>query len=113
VCDYDEVSTGLRREGMYGAIYAFICKAGVASVLAVSGFLVNWAGYDASLKLQSEHCILWMRIMFAVVPALFAAFAVICTKAYPLSEQRMHEVRLELNSRKIRNEIKGLEVRNN
>jgi len=105
VCDYDELSTGLRREGMYGAIYSFISKIGVASVLAVSGFLVTWAGYDASLKLQSEQCILGMRIMFAVVPALFAAFAMICTKAYPLSEQRMHEIREQLNSRTKSTEI--------
>jgi GPH family glycoside/pentoside/hexuronide:cation symporter len=112
-CDYDELITGLRREGMYGAIYSFIFKAGVAAVLAVSGLLVNWAGFDQKLPLQSADTVFWMRVLFAIIPAFFIMVSFAIIWHYPLDAKRMHEVRLELNSRKIRNEIKGLAVRNN
>ena len=100
VCDYDELSTKMRREGMYGAVYSFISKSGVAAVLAASGFLANWAGFDPALEIQTEQTVLWIRIMFAVVPALFVAVALICTKCYPLTEAKMRDIREELNLRK-------------
>ena len=41
-----------------------------------------------------------MRLLFAIVPAIFYIIAITCTWFYPLTEQRMHEVREELNARK-------------
>ena len=99
-CDYDELNTGLRREGMYGAMYSWFLKAAIAAVLALSGFLVNWVGFDPLLEVQSAQSITHMRLLFALVPPGFYLLAFACVWFYPLSEKRMHEVREELNARK-------------
>ena len=99
-CDYDELNTGLRREGMYGAMYSWFLKAAIASVIAVSGFLVAWSGVDPELEMQSVQAITNMRLMFALTPPVFYLIALVCTWYYPLSEERMHEVRAELDVRK-------------
>ena len=99
-CDYDELSTGLRREGMYGAMTSWFTKAAIAGVIGVSGFLVTMAGIDTELEVQTAQAIINMRLLFAIVPAIFYIIAITCTWFYPLTEQRMHEMREELNARK-------------
>lgn len=100
VCDYDELNTGLRREGMYGAMYSWFLKAAIAAVIAVSGFLVTWSGVDPALDVQAIEAVTTMRVLFAVTPPLFYLIAFGCVWFYPLSEKRMSEVRAELNARK-------------
>jgi GPH family glycoside/pentoside/hexuronide:cation symporter len=100
VCDVDELHTGLRREGMYGAMYSWFVKAGVAAVLAISGFLLKISGVDSNLATQAPEAIINIRILFALVPAGFVLISLICTCFYPLSEKRMHEIRAQLNARK-------------
>jgi GPH family glycoside/pentoside/hexuronide:cation symporter len=99
-CDYDELSTGLRREGMYGAMYSWFLKTAIAAVIAVSGFLVNWSGVDPERAIQSPQSITNMRLLFALIPTGFYLVAFACTWFYPLSEQRMAEVRKQLDERK-------------
>jgi len=100
VCDLDELNTGLRREGMYGAMYSWFLKAAIAGVIALSGFLVTWSGVDPELVVQSPQAVINMRLLFALTPPVFYLIAFGCIWFYPLSEQRMYEVREELNARK-------------
>jgi GPH family glycoside/pentoside/hexuronide:cation symporter len=100
VCDYDELNTGLRREGMYGAMFSWFLKLAIAAVFALSGFLVNRVGIDPQLEVQSAQSITNMRLVFALSPPVFYVIAFACTWFYPLSEQRMQDVRAELNARK-------------
>ena len=100
VGDLDELNTGLRREGMYGAMYSWFLKAAVAGVIALSGFLVTWSGVDPELVVQSPQAVINMRLLFALTPPVFYLIAFGCIWFYPLSEQRMYEVREELNARK-------------
>ena len=100
VCDLDELNTGLRREGMYGAMYSWFLKAAIAGVIAVSGFLVTWSGVDPELTVQLPQAVINMRLLFALTPPVFYLIAFGCIWFYPLSEERMHEVREELNVRK-------------
>ena len=44
VVDVDELETHQRREGMYGSIYWWVVKLGMAAALAASGFLLNATG---------------------------------------------------------------------
>ena len=99
-CDYDELKTGLRREGMYGAMYSWFLKTAIAAVVAVSGFLVNWSGVDPELAVQSPQAVINMRLLFALTPPAFYLIAFACTWFYPLSEKRMADVRRELDARK-------------
>ena len=48
--DVDELMTGERREGMYGSIFWWVVKLGMAAALAGGGFLLNATGFDVALE---------------------------------------------------------------
>ena len=68
--DHDEVSTGMRREGAYFAVWSFATKAGNA----ITGFaalqVLEHVGYRPGVA-QSELVKLWMLWMYSWFPALF------------------------------------------
>ena len=101
VCDIDELTTGRRREGMYGAVFSWVFKGGIAAVMALSGYLVNWSGFDAKLEaIQASQTIFNMRLMFAVVPAASVGISFLLTVFLPLTKKRAMEVRIILDKRK-------------
>lgn len=101
VCDLDELETGERREGMFGSIYWWVVKLGMAAALAVGGFLLNATGFDVALGgNQAEQTILLMRIFDMGVPVLTSALAIWAIMSYTLTEERAHEVREELERRR-------------
>jgi Na+/melibiose symporter-like transporter len=57
ICDLDEVKTGRRREGMYGASYSWACKVGVSLTMILSGYRLKWSGFDAEVDVQPEAVI--------------------------------------------------------
>jgi GPH family glycoside/pentoside/hexuronide:cation symporter len=97
VCDLDELETGERREGMYGSIYWWVVKLGMAAALAVGGFLLNATGFDVDLGGdQSERTIFLMRIFDMGIPALSSALAIWAIVTYTLTEEKAHQVREDL-----------------
>jgi GPH family glycoside/pentoside/hexuronide:cation symporter len=103
VCDLDELKTGLRREGMYGAINAWMFKAGTGLTLAFGGLLIQWSGVRPELAAaQTPEAILRMRAAYAVVPAACIALAIVLAFLCPLTEKRTREVRVLLDERHAR-----------
>lgn len=100
ICDDDEEKTGLRREGMYGAMFTWIIKAGIAGTLVVSGYMLQVAGYDPEAVMQPMSVITRMRVMFVIVPVVFLTTAVVVMSRYPLTEQMMYEIRDRLEARR-------------
>ena len=103
VTDVDELNTGVRREGMFGAVMAFLMKAigSLQPVLAAAVLVL--AGFDASLGAdQPPEVFTRMRILVAFVPALLLLFALLALYKYPLHRQRMEEIKTELALRRAR-----------
>lgn len=101
VTDLDELQTGMRREGMFGAVQSFIFKLSNAAVLGISGLLIAFTGIDTELiGTQSPQTILKMRLLFTFVPAIFLTGAVLLAWRYPLTRERCAEIRAELNRRR-------------
>ena len=46
VCDEDELKTGLRREGMFGAVNGFALKAALSLTALIGGFLLQSSGFN-------------------------------------------------------------------
>ena len=98
VCDLDELNTGERREGMYGSIYWWVVKLGMAAALAAGGFLLNFTGFDVSLGgEQTESALFWMRVCDVVIPVITSLLAIALVASYDLSESRVREIRARLN----------------
>ena len=101
VCDYDELQTHERREGMFGSIFWWVVKLGMALALAGGGFLLNATGFDVALGGdQAEHTIFMMRLFDVVVPIITTLLAIWAIAAFPITEARAHEIRIELEQRR-------------
>jgi GPH family glycoside/pentoside/hexuronide:cation symporter len=101
VCDYDELNTYERREGMFGSIFWWVVKLGMALALAGGGFLLNATGFDVALEgNQTERTIFLMRLFDVTVPIITSLLAMWAVATFPITEERAHEIRLELEQRR-------------
>ena len=101
VVDVDELETHERREGMYGSIYWWVVKLGMAAAIAGGGFLLNATGFDVALEgNQSERAIVLMRLFDAFVPCVASGIAIWAIATFSITEERAHEVRLQLEARR-------------
>lgn len=106
VVDTDELKTHRRREGMYGSIFWFMVKLGMAAALAGGGYLLNATGFDVALGgAQSERTIFLMRLCDAGIPVLTSAVAIWAVVAFPITEARALAVRQELERRRGRPDL--------
>lgn len=97
VVDLDELKTGERREGMFGSIYWWVVKLGMAAALAGGGVLLNATGFDVALEgNQTENTILWLRLFDAFIPVLCSGIAIWAVASFSITQSRAQEVRQEL-----------------
>ncbi len=101
VVDVDEVATHQRREGMYGAVFWWVVKLGMAAALAGGGFLLNATGFDVALGgNQTERTITLMRLFDAFLPMVASGLAIWAIASYPITEEAAHQVRAQLEARR-------------
>ena len=101
VVDVDELQTSQRREGMFGSIFWWVVKLGMAVALAGGGYLLNATGFDVALGgSQAPETITAMRLLDAFIPAAASALAIVAMWLYPITEETAHEVRAELERRR-------------
>lgn len=104
ICDVDELQTGHRREGMFGSIFWWVVKLGMALALGLSGVVLNFTGFDVALGgAQAEGTLLWMRVFDAGVPMLTSAIAIWAVAAHAITEEQAREVRARLEARRGKN----------
>ena len=101
VCDEDELTSGLRREGMFGAAFGMLVKSAGAGVLAISGFIIQWSGFDPKSVTQSAYTVQYLRLFFMVAPLVFLAIAITLTVKFPLTRKRLDEIQMQLKSKKL------------
>ncbi|WJG10125.1 MFS transporter [Aliiglaciecola sp. LCG003] len=101
VCDFDELKTEKRREGMFGSIYWWVVKLGMAAALATGGFLLNATGFDVALNgNQAESTIFLLRIFDALVPIICSVIAIWLIYLYPVTEQKANDIRAQLEAKR-------------
>ena len=100
VIDLDELNTGLRREGVFGAIYWWMVKFGFAIAGLLSGIILSIIGFNADTASQTEGAITGLRIFFSGLPILGTLIAILIMRGYNMTEERALEISAELNKRK-------------
>jgi GPH family glycoside/pentoside/hexuronide:cation symporter len=101
VVDVDELNTHERREGMYGSIFWWVVKLGMAAALAGGGLLLNATGFDVDLGgEQSERTITLMRLCDAFIPVVTSAIAIWAVWSFSITEAAAHDVRKQLEERR-------------
>ena len=101
VVDLDELKTHERREGMFGSLYWWVVKVGMAAALAGGGYMLNATGFDVELGgNQTEQTIFLMRLADAFIPFISSAIAIWAVWSYKITEDTAREVREKLEARR-------------
>jgi GPH family glycoside/pentoside/hexuronide:cation symporter len=101
VCDLDALECGQRREGMFGAVYWWMVKLGMALAFGASGYLLNGTGFDVELGgAQTSRTFLLMRTFDVIIPAVAAGISILLVAAYKITEEKAHEIREETEKRR-------------
>lgn len=99
--DLDELSTHERREGMFGSIFWWVVKLGMAAALAGSGYLLNASGFDVALEgAQTEQTVFLLRVFDVLIPAVTCLIAIWAVAKFPITEERAREIRAQLEARR-------------
>ena len=100
VIDLDELNTGERREGIFGAIYWWMVKFGFAIAGLLTGTIMSLVGFNPDAAVQPEGAILGLRLFYSGFPILGTLVAIYVMRNYDLTEERANEISAELANRK-------------
>ncbi|RVT48440.1 MFS transporter [Rubrivivax albus] len=102
VCDLDELATGKRREGIFGAIYWWMVKFGFAIAGLLSGAIMTVVAFTPGAATQPDGAVDGLRLFYSGVPIVGTLLAMWIMRSYDLDEARATEVHAELERRKQR-----------
>ena len=103
VIEYDELMTGERREGVYYGVHATSGKITGALASAACGWGLELGNYVDNLQpgeVQPDGAVLSIRIMFALIPAIFLLVCVPLLLKYPITRESHAEVMRKLQERR-------------
>ncbi|MEY4544293.1 MAG: Glucuronide carrier protein [Pseudomonadota bacterium] len=101
VIDFDELNSGKRREGAYSATFSWVMKVGMMFSMLIGGPLLQATGFDAKLGgVQSPETVQGIRLLFAGIPVIALTIALVLIQFYPLTTERMRDIRAQLELRR-------------
>ncbi len=100
VCDLDELNTGKRREGIFGAIYWWMVKLGFAIAGLLSGIIMSYVGFSPDADTQPEGAVTGLRMFFSLVPITGTLIAMWTMSDYDVTEERAREIRAAIDRKK-------------
>ncbi len=93
VCEYDFHINGLRRDGVFAALFSWSGKAGITVGVAVSGLVLKLTGFRQEAgALQGDEVLLLLRLFFIIGIAGGLLLAALLLLKYPLSPKLMNEL---------------------
>ena len=101
VCDMDELASGKRREGIFGAIYWWMVKFGFAIAGLLTGVIMSIVGFKAGAETQAEGAVTGLRLFFSGIPILGTLIAMWVMRNYDLTEAKARAIKKELDARKV------------
>ena len=100
VCDMDELISGKRREGIFGAIYWWMVKFGFAIAGLLTGIIMSFVDFHPGAATQTEGAVTGLRLFFSGIPILGTLVAMWVMRNYDLTEEKAREIKKELDARK-------------
>ena len=99
VIDLDELNTGKRREGTFGAIYWWMVKFGFAIAGLLTGVIMGFVGFDPGAATQPDGAITGLRLFYSGLPIAGTLLAIYIMRDYDLTEEKAREVSAALEKR--------------
>ena len=101
VIDVDELNTGKRREGTFGAIYWWMVKVGFAIAGALSGLIIWFVGFNPDTPvIEQQGSVDGLHAFFCFFPVIGTLAAMWVMKDYSIDEKCATEIRSALVERR-------------
>ena len=101
VIDVDELNTGKRREGIFGAIYWWMVKVGYGIAGALSGVIITVVGFNSDLATTDQQAAVdALHAFFCFFPMIGTILAMLIMRNYTITEERALEIRSQLAEQK-------------
>ena len=93
VIDIDEINTGKRREGIFGAIYWLMVKVGFGIAGALSGVIITFVGFNPDLAtIDQQSAVDGIHKFFCFFPMAGTILAMLVMRDYSITEEKANEV---------------------
>lgn len=99
IIDIDELNTGKRREGVFGAIYWWMVKFGFAIAGLLTGAIMALVGFVPD-TVNTEASVTGIRFFYSGLPILGTLGAMWIMRNYDLTEEKAVEISNQLAKRK-------------
>ncbi|MFT4699005.1 MAG: GPH family glycoside/pentoside/hexuronide:cation symporter [Flavobacteriaceae bacterium] len=107
IIDVDELNTGKRREGVFGAIYWWMVKFGFAIAGLLTGAIMTLVGFVPD-TVNTEASITGIRLFYSGLPILGTLGAMLIMRNYDHTEEKALKISAQLAKRK--GEFKSKEI---
>ncbi len=91
--EYDEMQSGMRREGIFCGVWASGQKTAYSVGPAIVGFSLSLAGFVKGSEIQPETVAISVRIVFSLFTSLMLIISLIPFSKYELTEERFDEIK--------------------
>jgi GPH family glycoside/pentoside/hexuronide:cation symporter len=98
VVDFDEYSTGERKEGAYFAIWNLAQKIGGATAVFLGGVLLELSDYQANIE-QTPETIWMIRSLFAGVPLVLYLLVMVLLLNFSFNQREHAAIRTKIDQR--------------
>lgn len=99
IIDCDEYATGERKEGAYFAGWSFMNKLGHGIMIALVGFVLQWAGFQPNHAEQTDLVNHSIVLLMGGFPLLCFTIGAIAFTRFSLTADEYSKVRAELDAR--------------
>ena len=98
VIDYDEYTTGERKEGAYSAAWGFTIKAANALIILLVGVSLQLSGFEPNVE-QTPISELTLRTLYAAMPFVMSSIGAILLRRFRLDSREHARIQRELEER--------------
>jgi GPH family glycoside/pentoside/hexuronide:cation symporter len=102
VADFSEFKNGRRATGLIYSAGSFATKFGGGIAGAIIGFVLAYFNYDGKDTLAVEGAIPGIIMLMSWIPAFITVIGALFMTLYPLDQEKISEVTVELNKRRER-----------
>ena len=91
--EYDEMQSGMRREGIFCGVWAAGQKTAYSLGPAIVGFALSLGGFIKGSEIQPDTVAVSVRIVFSLFTSLMLIVSLIPFGKYELTEERFDEIK--------------------
>ena len=100
VAEIDELSSGVRKDGGYSAVFAFTYKLVQSAAVFIAGACLAWVGFVPGSDKQTPEALRWLVLLTFGLGALFSFLVIPVAIRYPVTREFMAKVKAALALKK-------------